>query len=473
VEICDARGNSGQVVPDMIQFGNDRSGGLVGEPRLGARCAPLLFALVLAAPALAQVSTPAAKFVGSPEEATARQLAQQRGPDETYRFLAPLEGRYAGDADYDYALGTVALDSGRQSHAVFVLQRSVAARPGFAGARMELARAYFALGDNESARREFAILEKDNPPPQAQRAIDEYLAAIDRRAAAYRRQRSAYAELGSGYDSNANGAPDIQNFLGIQLDSRNQATASGYYALGVGGLVSQPFAPGWRLIGTGNAAYRANPDASFVDSQVLRLAGGVDWRAGGFELSLQPNFGAVLLDGEDNHQVTGIDLGGTWHRERAQWSVNARASQTRHADGLEILDVDTLIAGLALQYAPTSAPRARLMAVVTFGTDDAVEPGAPYGRDLFGGRLGVTFDLSGVHSVLASIASVSSSYDGTFPGIRDDDQLGAMLGYEWGGWRARGWTVRTQLNYVDNRSTVALYDYDRIDAGLSVRKEFR
>jgi tetratricopeptide (TPR) repeat protein len=462
--MCDARGNWRGAIPDIMKA-NDRSGGCVEVSILRASCAAVAFVLLGGAPTGAY-----AVFAGSADEARAAE-ARSRGAEAAYRYLAPLEAGYAGDADYDYALGAAALDSGHQSHAVFVLQRAVAARPRFAGARMELARAYFALGDNESARREFAILEKDNPPPQAQRAIAEYRAAIDRRASAYRRSRSAWAELASGYDSNANGAPDIQDFLGIQLDNRNQATSSGYYALGVGGLVSQPFAPGWRLVGSGNAAYRGNPDASFVDSQVLRLAGGVDWRPGAFELSLQPNFAAVLLDGDDNHQVAGMDLAGTWHRERAQWSLNLRASQTRHADGLEILDVDTLIAGVAVQYA--AAPRTRLMTVLTFGTDDAVEAGSPYGRDLFGGRIGAIFEVGRGHALMASLASVSSSYDGTFPGTRDDDQLGATLGYEWGGWRLRGWSVRTQLNYVDNRSTVALYDYDRLDAGVSVRKEFK
>ena len=77
--------------------------------------------------------------------------------------------------------------------------------------------------------------------------------------------------------------------------------------------------------------------------------------------------------------------------------------------------------------------------------------------------------------MLAAVASLSSDYDGQFfvPGGREDDQLLTMLGYEWGGLRARGWTLRAQLSYVDNASTVAIYDYNRLDAGLSLRREFR
>jgi tetratricopeptide (TPR) repeat protein len=432
----------------------------------------LLLATTLGAPAAALAQSGA--FAGSTHDSRAR-AARAQGPTEAYRVLAPLENLYAGDADYDYALGTSALDSGRYSHAVFVLQRAVAARPRFAGARMDLARAYFALGDNESARREFAILAQDDPPPQARRAIADYLAAIDRRAAGYRPQRSAWAELGSGYDSNANGAPDIQSFLGIPLDSRNQSTASSYYNLGVGGLVSHPFAPGWRFLGTGNAGYRGNPDASFVDSQVLRLAGGVEWRPGAIELSLQPNFGMVLLDGEDNHQVIGVDAAALWHAsERSVLSLNLRNSQARYAEGLEVLDVDTLALGIAAQYTPASMPRVQLAAAVTVGGDDAVEAGSPQGRDITGGRIGAAVGFGRGHTLLVSVASVTSGYDGLFfGGTRDDDQLGLSLGYEWGGLRGSGWALRAQAGYVDNSSTVTLYDYDRLDVGLSLRKEFR
>ena len=229
------------------------------------------------APPVAAVPAAGGTFAGSAEQAAAVAMAQSgRSADEVYRFLTPHEERYAGDVDFDYLFGSAAVDSGRFSQAIFVLQRAVASRPGFAGARMELARAYYAQGDNESARREFTTLEKQDPPPEAKRAIAEYLSAIDQRAAMYQSQLAGYAELGSGYDSNANGAPDIQTFIGFQLDSRNQSTASSYYSLGLGGLVSHPFAPGWRLLGTGNAGYRSNPDATFVDSQTLRLAGAVE-----------------------------------------------------------------------------------------------------------------------------------------------------------------------------------------------------
>lgn len=446
----------------------------IGRRWLG-RAAVMAVCGALAVPAAAQGFSAAGAFAGSADQKAVLDMERTgQGADAVYRFLESREDRYAGDVDFDYLLGARALDSGRYSQAIFVLQRAVATRPGFAGARMELARAYYAQGDNESARREFAILEKDNPPPQARRAIAGYMAAIERRAAVYRSQLSGYAELGAGYDSNANGSPDLQTFIGIPLDVRNQSTASGYYSLGAGGLVSHPFAPGWRLLGTGTASYRGNPDATFVDSQVLRLAGGVEWRPSRWEFALQPNFGYVMLDGENNHQVIGVDASGTRHFEQARFSLNLRGGQTRYAEGLETLDVDTLVYGIAAQYTTLTMPRIQWVAAATAGSDDAVDPGSQFGRDLIGYRVGAVADFGGGHALLASVASVSSDYDGiAFGQVRSDDQLGGALGYEWGGWRSTGWIVRAQLNYTDNSSNVALYDYDRVDAGISVRKEFR
>lgn len=412
-------------------------------------------------------------FAGSPEQAElAQRLKAGQRADEIYRFLAPLEERYAGDVDFDYRLGASAFDSGRFSEAIFVLQRAVSTRPRFAGARMELARAYYALGDNESARREFTTLQAQDPPADAARVIAEYLDAIDRRAEVYEPQRGVFVELASGYDSNANGAPDTQNFLGFTLDNRNQSTASGYYSLGLGGNLSHPLGPAWRVLGDAQAGYRGNPDASFVDSQVARAGGGVEWRPGRVTLSLAPGFTYVMLDGEENHQLLAADGAATWDLEDTRVSINLRYGQQRYADALSVQDVDSLLYGASAQT--TLGPRLQLVSALTLGTEEAVEDLSPFGRDLVGARVAAAIDLGNGHAVILAGSSLSSDYDGTFFGmVRTDDQIGGSLAYEWAGWRARGWSLRLQASYVDNASTVALYDYDRLDAGLLLRREFR
>lgn len=424
-------------------------------------------------PATVAESAAAGTYAGSREQAEVAAMSRDgQRADEIYKFLLPLEERFAGDVDYDYALGVAALDSGRFSDAILILQRAVASRPGFAGARMDLARAYYVLGDNESARREFRALQDQQPPPEAARVITQYLQAIDRKAVAYQPSFEAYGELGAGYDSNANGGPDIQQFLGFTLDDRNQASDSSYYSAALGGTASYPFAPHWRVLALGQGAYRANPEVSFVDSQTLRAGGGLEWAPTPAVFSLVPSYTQVLLDGQDNHDVTAVDLAGSVAAYGAQFGANARFAQTRYVDALSLQDVDTTIFGLS-----TSAPLFDLPAQVGFaatqGYDEPSRAGSPFGRDVQGLRAFIAAQ-PGPHRIGLSVGTLTADYDKPFFGAtRSDDQLGASLAYQWTALQAQGWLVGANVNYVQNSSSVPLYDYERMDAGLSLRREFK
>ena len=69
-----------------------------------------------------------------------------------YQMLVQYETDWSGEDAFDYLLGVAALDSGHAGDAIFSLQRLVARQPDFSGARLELARAYYDVGDNELAR---------------------------------------------------------------------------------------------------------------------------------------------------------------------------------------------------------------------------------------------------------------------------------------------------------------------------------
>ena len=444
---------------------------------LAPAAAPALTpALVPAAVALAPMPAVAApSFARSAEQSTAAgMLKEGRKPEDVYVYLAAFEERYAGDVDYDYTLGANAYDAGRYDDAVFVLQRAVASRPKFSGARMELARAYYAVGDNESARREFSTLEGEAPPPEAARAIAEYLDAIDRRAAAYQRQLSAFLEVAGGYDSNANGGPDTQTFLGFTLDTRNQSTSTSYYGANLGGAVSWPLSPDWRVMGDGLAGLRNNPDASFVDSQTGRVGAGLEWAPDPFVVSLSPSYTYSALENNPNHATTAADLAGGWAVQAGTLAATVRYAQTRYSeDVLTIQDVDTTIYGLSA-VGPVPGYPVQLGGAVTQGHDEPRLPLSQFGRDLEGGRLFAVANLGQGHGLLLSVATLKSRYDSLFLGSsRTDDQLGAALGYQFTGWRARGWTLGAQLGWSRTQSTIALYQYKRIDAGLALRREFK
>ena len=115
------------------------------------------------------------------EIARAQQLLNQNKPAEAYEYLAPFEDRYAGDVDFDYVLGISALDSGKSDKATLAFERVLAVNPNFAGARLDMARAYFQLGDADRAKAEFLTVRELNPPQQALAVIKQYLDAIDKK----------------------------------------------------------------------------------------------------------------------------------------------------------------------------------------------------------------------------------------------------------------------------------------------------
>lgn len=445
---------------------------------------PIPAVAAAAAPVAVTAAPPAAPAPGASFRNSSDAAGLPAGAEARYRVLQPLEGRYAGDVDYDYAYGLAAYDSGHHSEAVFILQRAVSSRPGFSGARMELARAYYATGDNESARREFETLKAENPPPEAKRAIDDYLTAVERRASSYDAQLLGFLEASSGFDTNANGGPDVQAFLGITLDTRSQATESPYYGVGLGGSGSYPFAPGWRVLGDARLQHRAYPDASFVDSDVLRLGTGVEWHPGPLTLSLLPSYASVRLDGEENHQNPALDLSVAWRpTDLWRYSVDSRFGQKRFVEELSAQDVNTQMFGLAAQRIWVSVPRVMAGAAVTTGRDKAEAAASQFGRDLLGMRLNTALDFNRGRVLSLSVAQLNSDYDGEFAGdvvngiivgeSRSDRQLAVSLGLEWGVYRAQGWLFRGQVTHVKNDSGIELYNYDRTEAGLSVVKEFQ
>ncbi len=96
----------------------------------------------------------------------ATSLVNKGKANEAFKLLAPLEFELAGNTDYDYLFGIAALESGKPVKASLALERVLTIKPDFAGARVDLGRAYFAIGNYLKARQEFNIvLKQPNRPP--------------------------------------------------------------------------------------------------------------------------------------------------------------------------------------------------------------------------------------------------------------------------------------------------------------------
>ncbi len=386
-----------------------------------------------------------------------------------YEQLAPRETELSGHAYFDYLLGVAALDTGRTTEAIMSLQRSVAAAPQFAGARMELARAYFDANQPNPARTIFVALLNENPPPGVRQVIDRYIAAIDAGPTMPPSQLRPYAELFVGYDDNANGSTDNQQFLGFTLSPENLETDSSFFeaAAGLDWIRPTSATLAWNL-GV-RAGYRKNPDASFVDSGILSALAGLSWRSGStFGKANLVAYGATR-DGESNERYGGFDLLlGRNLGEHWDLSIALRGGALGYDDAIEVLDVDRTLYTLGLGYRLASGGRFSVEAIG--GQDDEKVSGSPYGNDKIGGRLSVSAPVGNRSWLFLSLGSLTSDYDGLFFGTaREDTQLTSILQWEFRDVLKPGLSIAPRIRYIDNDSDVALYDYDRTEIGLLIR----
>src|SRR5450756_66985 len=157
----------------------------------------------------------------------AEALIKAGRPADAYNLLEPLEFDRSGEVRFDYLIGIAALDSGKSDKATLAFERVLAVDPDYAGARLDMARAYYQLGDLPRAKTEFETVLKQNPSEAARATIQKYLDAIAARHAANRQTRfSAYVEGGLGHDTNVNNSISQSTF---NLSPTNLKTADNYY----------------------------------------------------------------------------------------------------------------------------------------------------------------------------------------------------------------------------------------------------
>lgn len=395
-----------------------------------------------------------------------------------YELLLPLEPQRAGDPQYDYLLGIAALDAGDPERAVFALERVLAQQPDNALARAEIARAYYAMGEREAAKREFEAVRRYAIPDEAKATVDRFLSAI---AAAEGTRIDGFIELSGGYDSNVSSATATSNiaipaFGGGAFTLDPTLTQRGDQFINVAGGVnfthklSQP----WALVGGIAATMRINTDASEFDTNTVDGTAGIRYARGlnAFTLGAQGQYFSV---GNARYRdVTGAIA--QWQHsfdERTQATLFGQFAQLRY-ESQPVRDADRSIIGVAYAQAFSGAYSPVIFGSVYGGQEEALDPANPHlGHKPVGVRLGGQLRLGGGWSTYGSVSYEQRKYGGLEPLFlveREDKQTDAVLGLSYL-WRPST-TVLAQVAYTDNRSNVPLNDFDRTVSSVSLRFNF-
>jgi len=411
-----------------------------------------------------------------------RLLMQEHKPDEAYRLLAPLEERLAGERRYDYLLGLSALDSGRPELATIALERVLVIDPGFAGARMALARAYFDMGSYENAKMEFEKLRHYHPPPQARAVIQHYLTAIEQRERASRTHVKGYLAIGIGHDSNVNNGPisatisvpalNNQKFI---LSTTNQKTEDTYGLMEGAVSVTHRIRKGLSLYGTVNANQRAlsrhrNFNRSGVNSSVgLVMGNGRDtFRIGG--LAGQSYFGGTRL-------YHNLGFNGSWQHASDRhhiWTLFGQANSIRY-NHLSLINnaFDQALVGLSSTITLDNQGSNALVSSLYTGYQRAPHQRADGNKSLLGGNLGAQIGLAEKLSFYSMFGIQLGDYkkkNTAFLKFRRDQLYTAVAGLSWA--PAKNLTLKTEIDLTRNDSNIALYRYHRTDVSFTMRQDF-
>lgn len=413
-------------------------------------------------------------FVEHPLYPAALAAAQARLGQSVVNDLESLEGDFAGDGDFDYLYGVALLDSGRPQEALYALLRASTERPRSLGVRLDLGRAYYEIGENESARSVFEALAQQDPPPRAAQVIDSYLLAINQRAGRYQQRWSAALAAQAGHDSNVNSATDLQNFAGFTLDEASRGQDSPYYGLVLSVDHSLPISPRWFWTSNLYAQNREYSDVDTLNNVQYGLSSGPGYRRGNWSSGLRVNFAEGRIDGDRNSRVAGASLS-LAHRDDGFWRYQAstKYAQVRYQDNLEVRDVDQYLLSLGASRRINLAFGSEFGLNLLAGQDEAQEPASPYGRDILGLALVGVSQLAPRWRLDLLAQALVSDYEGEFFGQRrEDDQLSLEVALLFKDKRWADWSLRLKTAYVEQSSNVELYDYDRLELGVMLRRQF-
>jgi len=380
-----------------------------------------------------------------------------------YQMLLPLESQLAGDPAYDLLLAQAALKSNQANLALFILERLVFSHPELPQARLLMASAYVRLEAYTQAGQVLnALLKEPGLDHQTRDQAEQLQEAIRQRTRRY--QIRTYIGFGMGNDSNANAATASTSFLGYDLAANSVATPSATLAARAGLNSIYALAAGQRLFAAVDWADNEYPGATFVNNDSLGVQLG--WQKNErYVLAYQAQ--TVNLDGRLNNR--GNHLFGLLKTDtEMQWQPFVRLGEVRFDSASSIKDVTQAIIGT--QFSLADWIRGTRMSIL-LAEDSAIEAGSPYGRS-YGGlqfqnqssywkRLTLTFKAGVLYS----------RYHGQFFAI-DRDERQTNLGMDVRYRAARHWDMSLYADLTNSRSTVALYEYDRLIVGLNIKRNF-
>lgn len=384
-----------------------------------------------------------------------------------------------GEPGFDYWFGLAAIDAGHPGEGTLALERYIVLYPNDRTARLELARGYFLMRDDERAKAEFDDILATNPPPKVRDNVRGYLDAIRVREARYRKTFSFFAEFGTGYDSNVNGgvaSDTVRLTIGpVNIGSTGQKTDNGFLFAAAGGQLNIPLVPGWKAFVAMAADTRNHFTADTYDLRSMTVAGGAEHTREKDLLRVSAAYGNLWFDNARFRNLSSLTA--EWYRRSTPgttWNLYGQWAQLGYTGDNQPRDSDLFVVGAGLRRSLGGPQDWTLTVSANAGQEQNRKNRDDFTRILAGGRLGLSFSPreGRTLSLAASIQGSDYAEPHVFLADRRRDWFYAL---EAGSEHAldRAWTLRFDIAMTRNRSNIDLYDFNRNVAAVKLRYDLR
>lgn len=439
----------------------------------------LLGSLAQAQAVRATVAVPAAQ----PAEQKILEELQRRVNDGQFSLayeLARSMESSQGDAHFDFLYGVAAVNVGRHAEAVLALQRHLALVPGNDRARLDLARAYFELGDYLRSRQEFEFVLRYNPPADVRANIQRYLDSMQTREMLSNRANvRLYVETGYGIDSNANlgtynDTLNISGLAGTLIDPTSKGQGAHYAWLAAGSRwvrqVNAPFA----VFAGVDVDNKLNDETPQFNAANLTAYTGFSLVSGSilYRLSLSDAVsyvantrysGRLSSSGEMQYALgDGLSLSG-----RLQYAEQSYNNDASYRDS----NVQTL--GFGVEKALEGAIRPVLGLQLGESWENNLARRNDLSRVMDSWRVSAGISPTDKLGVLVAYSEQLATYqaeDAAFGSVRADTLATLDLIFSYA--LAPNWTLRADLQRSENLSNQSIYAYRRTLGGVKLRYSF-
>ncbi len=449
-----------------------------------------LILLLQSMSAHAQSAAPAQDIAATLQQAEA--LLGQAKPADAYQLLAPFESQHQNEPRFNYVLGAALLESGKPELAIAAFKRVLAVNPQFAAARLDLGRAYFAIGQYDEAKSAFTTAKYQNPPLSAMQAIDYHLNEIERRGSGSNLSGSTYLSATVGRDGNVSGGLENSRLyiVGVPdpfiLDPKNIKAADVYMSYSVGGNVRLALDTDFAAFASADVQRRDNNRLRGLDSMSASVNAGVEKATGASNLKLSATLGRGVLDYANLRRNATGALEWRYNFSRThQVTLYGQAGYVRYApQSYQPYDVNQRQVGASWFRASDMEGNPSTSFSTYFGQERAINDLPDGNKRIFGARLGGQIGVARGTVLDSSLGFEQNRFDkereilfGTDPGVlpqiltRRDQRLDLGLGLTWT--PEINWSVRPAFSHTRATSNIPIYEFSRNDFSLSVRRDFR